>query len=132
MKKVYQTDFTNVTGNCLAACVASILECELDDVPNFVTFPNWKEEYIRFWESKNRVPVFFHSLSDDGLLRAFERLPFTGYCIVAVQSFLHPENLHAVVGFFENKLLKVVHDPNPANKNKTSSDYLVAEIDLFY
>ena len=35
MKPVMQTDFSITTGNCFAACVASILELDIDEVPNF-------------------------------------------------------------------------------------------------
>lgn len=36
MRPIKQTIFGFPRGNCLAACVASILEVELDTVPNFV------------------------------------------------------------------------------------------------
>jgi len=35
MKPVFQTIYGHPDGNCFAACVASILEMELEDVPNF-------------------------------------------------------------------------------------------------
>lgn len=37
MKAVKQTKFGNPEGNCLAACIASLLECDLDEVPNQAT-----------------------------------------------------------------------------------------------
>jgi hypothetical protein len=36
MKPVYQNDFGEITANCLSACVASILELPIEDVPTFV------------------------------------------------------------------------------------------------
>lgn len=34
MKPVYQTQFGDPDGNCFNACVASIIECELSDLPD--------------------------------------------------------------------------------------------------
>lgn len=34
MKPVFQTKYGNPEGNCFAACVASILECSIDELPN--------------------------------------------------------------------------------------------------
>lgn len=54
MRPVYQTTFKGEvageeTGNCLAACVASILELDIADVPNFAAIPGqdgwWKALY---------------------------------------------------------------------------------------
>lgn len=38
MKRVQQTKFGDGEGNCLTACVASLLECEIDDLPDFSSF----------------------------------------------------------------------------------------------
>jgi len=132
LNKIYQTDFTNVSGNCLQACVASILNCDLYHVPNFVTYKNWKEEYVRFWESKNKIVMFIYTLSDFGLGRFIERVPYSGHCILAVDSFLHPGKLHAVVGLLADQRLSIVHDPNPQNYGRTSDEYVCGEIDLFF
>lgn len=35
LKPVYQTIFGKTNGNCFAACIASILEMDLEDVPHF-------------------------------------------------------------------------------------------------
>lgn len=45
MKRVYQTKFGHPEGNCFNACVASILECSLEDLPDLEKFEakgvNW-------------------------------------------------------------------------------------------
>jgi hypothetical protein len=45
MKPIYQTKFTKPEGNCFNACVASILECKLEDLPDLYeieqTGQNW-------------------------------------------------------------------------------------------
>jgi hypothetical protein len=37
-----------VLGNCMAAAIASVLELPLEDVPNFVAFPDWWGQLERF------------------------------------------------------------------------------------
>ena len=43
VKPVYQTQFGMPNGNCFAACVASILELKIEDIPNFCAIgdENW-------------------------------------------------------------------------------------------
>lgn len=50
MKTVLQTKFGEPDGNCHAACVASILEIELDRVPNFYadTPARWDEVFSQW------------------------------------------------------------------------------------
>lgn len=45
MLKVPQTIDDGVKGNCMAACVASILELSIDDVPNYHGY-NWWNRWI--------------------------------------------------------------------------------------
>lgn len=132
LNKVFQTDFTNVSGNCLQACVASILNCEISDVPNFVTFENWKEEYIRFWDKQGKIVVFGHTISNDVLERFVRKIPYSGYCIMVCNSFNHPGKLHAVVGLLSDQYLSLVHDPNPMNAARTPDEYECGGIDLFF
>jgi len=132
MKRVFQTDWSNTTGNCLQACVASLCELPLEDIPQFITFENWKEEYVRFWLSREKVVGFHYVLSDENLQLFCRQINYEGFCILAVQSFLHKDKLHAVVGQIRNNQLEIVFDPNPLNQERTADEYYVAEIDLFY
>ena len=45
MKPVFQTKFGVPEGNCFAACLASVFEIELDEVPDFGIADDW---YIKF------------------------------------------------------------------------------------
>lgn len=47
MKKVYQTDLSPTTGNCFQACVASILELNLESIPHFMD--EYTEENKHGW-----------------------------------------------------------------------------------
>src|SRR5688572_4932278 len=49
MIKVSQTITEAGKGNCWAACIASILECDLDKLPNYHE-SNWFWEWMRFLE----------------------------------------------------------------------------------
>lgn len=44
MTPLMQTEF-GTGGNCLAACIASVLEVSLDSVPNYISEPDWEERY---------------------------------------------------------------------------------------
>lgn len=50
MKPVNQTIEGRENGNCLAACIASILECDINEVPNVANNSSWlknlNEEYL--------------------------------------------------------------------------------------
>lgn len=47
MKRVFQTKFGKPEGNCLGACVISILELEVKDIPS-LGMDNWWGELKRF------------------------------------------------------------------------------------
>jgi len=49
MWKVAQTILEPPKGNCLAACVASLLELHLTEVPNFAEFDNWSQDKNGKW-----------------------------------------------------------------------------------
>lgn len=106
MKPVFQTIFDNRTGNCLQACVASIFELGLEDVPNFVgAGEGWVEAYCGFLFEQYRLQVM--TLDRDALLRQGVWWP-GGYHIISGDS-PRGDWQHSVVGF-EGEM---VHDPHP-------------------
>jgi len=61
VKPVYQTIFGPPHGNCLQAAVASILELNLDEVPNFMAVESegdWLDIYIDFMARQGLQPLF--------------------------------------------------------------------------
>jgi len=48
MRPVMQTDCSLTTGNCFAACIASILELPLDAVPNLIQKEDWQLAFSEF------------------------------------------------------------------------------------
>jgi hypothetical protein len=114
----------NAPGNCFSACVASILECALADLPDearIVTelkkefgakwdgWPDrfkWGKSWERLWTETQKACL------TRGLFMLEISGPFAcelpgAWCIISAQS---PRGLpHAVVG----RGLEVVHDPHP-------------------
>jgi len=113
MKKVYQTVFQYPLGDCLRACIASIFEFPIDDMPNFWdqtqdTSEFWK--LVNDWVSKNkgyRCISFEFKKKDrhlvDGIL-----------CIACAKSPRCKDEDHAVVWRDG-----IVHDPHPSNAGLT-------------
>lgn len=119
MKKVDQTIFDTSFGNCFAACIASIFELELDQVP----FPDGNSE--NFWR------IYDKWFTERGFsvvnLKRGDFIP-NGFCLGVVSSPRHPGTDHAVV--IHNG--KVVHDPHPSRASEMDNLDLVHSIDMIY
>ena len=110
MKPVHQTQFAapaegepgdpKTTGNCTAACIASMLELNLADVPNFAVRPEGE-----WW------PWMLQWLTDRGWYAiAFPgHFPYPGYYLVSGNS-PRGDFKHLVV-YCAGEL---VHDPHPS------------------
>lgn len=100
-------------GNCFAACIASLLECSLDEVPQPTAED--REDWADYW---TRVAEFlrlrgFHMV--DGKAKAFWSTesaldtPFSGYWIASGPSPRGPWNHSIVV-----RGADMAHDPHPS------------------
>jgi hypothetical protein len=104
MIPVQQTIFGPPHGDCYRACVASILELPIDDVPNFVeSGDKWIEATEDFLLKFRLQPItlMVDHCRDAGLIPA-------GYHIIGGKS-PRGDFYHAVVGFKGNR----VYDPHP-------------------
>lgn len=97
MIKVSQTTCKPITGDCLAACIASILECDIEKLPNPYD-GNWWHTWHEFLKphgvallSKGRSAYYWDT-----------------YWIGVVPSLNHKGRHHAVVMHSD----QLVHDPN--------------------
>ena len=99
MKPVDQTILGEPHGNCLQACVASILELALDDVPNFMEYEDWDGEFVKFMAGFGLEPVEFNV--------AAGWTPGGYHCALGETS---RGILHSVVAHGG----EVVHDPHPS------------------
>ncbi|MDO8640048.1 MAG: hypothetical protein Q7R33_00725 [Nitrosarchaeum sp.] len=118
MKPVKQNLFfdTDGVGNCFEACIASILEVDLIDVPMF----HDKDWFQRFWDWLISKGYQYHgTLNKDQVLTYNKGVD--GYYIVAGDSPRGPHIIggHAVV-FINGQR---VHDPHPDNTGIVNIKY---------
>lgn len=102
MKPVDQDKFGSPGGNCFSACVASLFEIPLEEVPYFMDSPNWWDSFLEWLETRGwtalSLPLVDSSMVPPGLHILSGQSPrFTR------------RSLHAVVA----KGRKIVHDPHP-------------------
>jgi len=103
MRPVDQTRFGAPDGNCMEACVASILELELDEVPDLAILGNgWYDTLVDFLARFDLEPLELDAQ------KARKIWVPTGFHIISGKS-LRGNFLHAVVGLGG----KMVHDPHP-------------------
>lgn len=124
MKPVYQTIFAPPHGNCFAACVASIFEVDLADVPNLMHGANDEDGgawFHRFnaWLRPLNLRMDYFTIADGDLPWA------AGWTVVGIKS-PRGQMMHCVV--FEGQEFR--HDPIPdAPKFRYT---LVLDLFLFY
>jgi hypothetical protein len=93
MRPVEQTCFDLKNGNCFAACIASILELPLEEVPNFCgegfDAPTWFVDFSK-WAEERGLAVVSTSWPGTNLIIN------NSYAILCGKS--HRGNPHAIVG----------------------------------
>lgn len=122
MKPVFQQVFEQGHGDCMAACIASVLELPLGEVPN----PNrngsdyYHREVAAFLRTVGYVPVYFRNpmTPPSSAHQYAEWYECEGlYIIASIPSQKHEGGYHAVVAQLGKPYAwKIVHDPNPNNK----------------
>lgn len=131
MKPVYQTIIDKDIGDCLRACVASLLEMPIEVVPNF-------RQEAKGSKNESGIAIANRWLVPLGL-GLFQTEWMSGesnwsdmhnvHCIFTVPSQRFPDKTHSVVG----RAIKIdsyvsrweiVHDPNPTNKPYKISDVM--------
>lgn len=124
MKKVYQNMFvfTHGTGNRFSAALASLLELDLAEVPNFVPVHNgqWLEACQEWLSSRNLTllriilpETFPVNHYEEGKEIRFRELNYPVLCIASGKS---PRGSfhHSVVGnVFGLANFELLHDPHP-------------------
>jgi hypothetical protein len=111
MKPVMQTKYGE-DGNCFAACVASILEVSIDEVPWLIEPENWEDYSLRlnkYLKEKHNLKLF--QFGFDSLTNHYPDAITDGYYIVSgnIKGGLE----HSVI--YKNG--ELIHDSNP-KKNK--------------
>lgn len=125
MKPVFQEIIDQGTGDCFSACLASLLELPIGEVPKFnrdavqsgSTHPILDAETAKMvWLAARGISLL--RLPEDDV-RDWRSLPGQ-YCILSMPSQRFPGGQHAVIGQYQSVnehevRLVVVHDPNPGN-----------------
>lgn len=108
MIPIYQTILDSQNGNCYAACLASILECSLEEIPNFMTCgPDEFNNILTKWlEAKNFTILSVNINRDESFITAMIK---DVYSIGTIKSPRFEDALHAVVC----KGFNIIHDPHP-------------------
>jgi hypothetical protein len=129
MKPVMQTIFTNedetVHGNCLSACLASLLEMQIDEVPAFnLMGGEWGIELYNFLQ-KHDYTSQGTGYAQNGIEKLEKYEGIDGYVIVQGKSFReYVTRGHAVI-YYHGKL---AHDPHPSKLGlKEVEDWLMIE-----
>ena len=117
MRPVHQTRFDAETGNCYAACLASLLEIPLGHVPDDLNGDDWLDRANAFLATRNLRTMTF--AWDTERPWAFGPV----WHVVAGRSPRGNWN-HACVGFGG----EIVHDPNPEGGGLVGT---AREIDIF-
>mgnify|MGYP006450460919 CR=1 FL=1 len=100
MMPVYQTVLEPPHGNCLQACIASLFELPLEDVPNFMAYGSgWRTKYRKFLKTFGLKSLLYSSREAQSL---------NGYHLV-IGGSPRGDFLHAVVGLDG----EIIHDPYP-------------------
>lgn len=108
MKSVYQTIFDDRVGDCFRACVASIFEFPINDMPNF-----WEQtqDVTEFWELNNDWLTKNKGYRCVSLeFKKEDRHWVDGLLCVACAKSPRGDIDHAVV--WKDG---IVHDPHPSN-----------------
>lgn len=129
MKPIDQTTFGKGTGNCMAACVASVLELPLDAIPDL----RGDHQYaiLSSWLMTLDLGIFSLGFAPALPLADFtSRHTFwgTGFAIAGGKS-PRGDFGHAVVMRYDGK---IVHDPHPSRagiENIDGVDFIVPKLD---
>lgn len=109
MKPIHQTMLNNTNGNCLQACIASIFELDLDEVPNFMDADDWEKAYHEYLMN---LGYYYLTFDIKEMKKDHPSFIPHGYHLIIGESPRSPEDdsyNHCVVGYNG----EIAHDPVP-------------------
>ncbi len=107
MKPIMQTNITPEEGNCFSACIATVLEIDISEVPNVRNDFAWFQIMDKF-VSKYGYGLL-HMLRIDYVREDAGEWRKKAYIIATGNSPRHEDLTHSVV--YQND--EMVHDPHP-------------------
>lgn len=102
MKPVFQTRFGKPDGNCLAACLASLLEIDIDSVPSFGIGGDWYDRFTTYMVENWELQPIDLTISENSHFKP------AGFHLINGPS-INGDFWHSVVGYKG----EIVHDPFP-------------------
>ena len=110
MKKLYQTKYGE-EGNCFAACVASLFEIGIDEVPFLGKDEEWEDYELRLnsFLSKFQLKITTFHLTSSGWKEFIQDFFADTYIITGYSTSINLQ--HAVITLNG----EVVHNPNDKN-----------------
>lgn len=124
MKPIFQRDQT-IEGDCLAACIASLMEVELDEIPDFTKYEDDWFNGMQLWFEKRGLCVLNIALPATQPWYAMPGNPwaiFVGLSEAGVP--------HSVVGRCEGDRFAIVHDPHPNQRGVDKVDSVIFIVPL--
>lgn len=123
-------DPTGPPGNCFAACIASILECSIDDVPHPTVDERDGDGWARpggYWERLGAwlASVGYYSVEIMGSARPWTTLDLElhGVCSFVIVHGDGPRGCkHSVVAAIGDGGFCLVHDPHPSRAGLAVDD----------
>ena len=110
MKRILQTITDDKNANCLQACLASLLDKDLEDVPNFMTFKK------KWWDA---LELYLNQQGYDVGYIEPNNPPKDGS--IYITSLEYPCGArHAVLT--QNQI--IIHDPSPRGINKDDERFI--------
>lgn len=120
MKPVYQTQFGDGEGNCFAACLASLLEMEIEFTPDFYQLykSEWFNQFTEWMRPLGMIP--YHKSQKDAVLPLHDC-----YYLVGGTS---PRGISHSVIYLNGKM---VHDPHPSGEGLAEIEDVIFMVRTF-
>lgn len=114
MNPVTQTKLhtEEVNGNCLAAAIASLIECTIEEQPHYEDLVKWTSAMRKFLESKG--------YEFDGTARKYEVADYEGVDGYVIMCGDSPRGNFGHCVIYKNG---IAHDPHPSNEGLKSLEY---------
>lgn len=109
-------------GDCFSACLASVLDLPLDEVPVFVAEPDWYGSCVRWLRARG-----IHLVLLQGLDTTWPWIPPSDLPIIVGGPSPRGPWHHAVVGIWRGGgAMEVLHDPHPSRAGLAGDDIFKA------
>tara|TARA_Y100001937_G_scaffold128799_1_gene208214 strand:- start:36890 stop:37411 length:522 start_codon:yes stop_codon:yes gene_type:complete len=109
MRPVFQTEFEEGRGNALQACVSSLLELSLEDVPNFIEFADYRQT-MNEWLAKRGLAFLRVDLVDGEL--PYSTAPGLGLLLAGKSP--RGDHRHVILAATSAEGFQMLHDPHPS------------------